>query len=184
MARIAGIQRHSSYQYSRFLQTLEYQLLGEYSRVLHQEELFWFQKSRAQWMSQGDRNTRFYHVSTVVRRKHNKIESLKLDSGEWCTQVETLKSHALNFYIQLYGPLEFLHISLPLRTGSCPFLEPSDVEHLLHPVMYWETTKAVKSFSSFKALGPDGLNPLFFQKYWHVVEAAVHQLVSSAFRTC
>lgn len=32
-------------------------------------------------MSQGDHNTGFYYVTTVVKRKHNKIESLKLDSG-------------------------------------------------------------------------------------------------------
>lgn len=34
-----------------------------------------------------------------------------------------------------------------------------------------------------KALGPNGFQPLFYQKYWQVVGPAVHQLVCKAFDT-
>lgn len=96
LARINSIQWRSGYSSNRYLLDLKQQLMSEYSRVLHREELLWFQKSRTQW------NTRFYHVSIVVRQKRNKIESLKLDSGDWSIHgvffrhLQTLASLFLN----------------------------------------------------------------------------------------
>ena len=71
MARINGIQRALSVKPSVFLVNLENELLKELDRVLNQEEQLWALKSRVNWMIQGDRNTNFYHVSTLVRRKRN-----------------------------------------------------------------------------------------------------------------
>ena len=56
----------------------EKQLIEEFNNTLVQEELLWFQKSREQWVKFGDRNTKFFHVQTLVRRKHNKIHGLFL----------------------------------------------------------------------------------------------------------
>ncbi|XP_072066711.1 uncharacterized protein [Arachis hypogaea] len=56
----------------------EKQLIDKFNNTLVQEELLWFQKSREQWVKFGDRNTKFFHVHTLVRRKHNKIHGLFL----------------------------------------------------------------------------------------------------------
>ena len=50
-----------------FLLNLERELQGELDMVLKQEEEIWALKSQVNWMIQGDRNTAFYHVSTLVR---------------------------------------------------------------------------------------------------------------------
>lgn len=34
------------------------------------EELIWFQKSRVCWLKNGDRNTRLFHTSTLIRRRN------------------------------------------------------------------------------------------------------------------
>ena len=67
------------------LRQLEKELQEDYNNVLLQEELFWFQKSREQWVRLGDRNTRFFHMQTVMRRKRNKIHGLFMDDGSWST---------------------------------------------------------------------------------------------------
>ncbi|MQM19096.1 hypothetical protein Taro_052096 [Colocasia esculenta] len=47
-------------------------------QILHWQELFWCQKSRIQWLQEGDRNTAFYHAAVRSRRSRNFIHRLKI----------------------------------------------------------------------------------------------------------
>ena len=85
-----------------FLLNLENDLLGDLDTVLNQEEEIWALKSRVNWMIQGDRNTAFYHVSTLVRRKRNKILAIKYLVGEWIYQEEDVKEFMKNGYSDIY----------------------------------------------------------------------------------
>jgi hypothetical protein len=51
--------------------------------LLEQEEIHWLQHSRVNWLSQGDKNTRFFHQFASARRNKNMIKRLKDDSKEW-----------------------------------------------------------------------------------------------------
>ena len=46
-----------------------------------QEEKFWQQRSHVQWLNEGDANTRFFHQSTLQRRRRNKVVALKDNNG-------------------------------------------------------------------------------------------------------
>ncbi|KAL8161277.1 hypothetical protein V2J09_012766 [Rumex salicifolius] len=70
----------------------------ELDLTLEQEEMVWFQKSRQQWISCGDRNTKFFHMSTVMRRRSNRILSLKVDADRWCVDPVRLENHATQFF--------------------------------------------------------------------------------------
>lgn len=120
LARIAGIQQAPDYTRNCFLLDLEARLLADYSLVIQREELNWFQKSRIQWMQLGDRNTWFYQVSTISRRKANKIEVLKLDNGVFCSDPDLIKAHARTYFVNLFGLSETDLI--PLAVNSDPSL--------------------------------------------------------------
>lgn len=70
--------------------------------VLHQEELEWFQRSRARWLHDGDRNTRYYHLKTINRRRKNNIIMLRNGSGDWVDDAGTLQVMANEFYAKLF----------------------------------------------------------------------------------
>ncbi|KAL7170172.1 hypothetical protein ACSBR2_035096 [Camellia fascicularis] len=53
LGRIEGIQNSQAQHYSHNLHNLEIDLVDQYNKVLYQEELLWFQKSRARWITQG-----------------------------------------------------------------------------------------------------------------------------------
>eukprot|EP00253_Pinus_taeda_P009017 PITA_09017 len=54
----------------------------EWETLCKQEEIFWKQKSRVLWLKEGERNTKFFHRSTIANRTHNRISSIKDENGQ------------------------------------------------------------------------------------------------------
>ncbi|CAJ2657672.1 unnamed protein product [Trifolium pratense] len=103
MSRLNGIQRSlQSAHYNSSLKRLEKKLQGELSIILRKEELMWFQRSRAKWLMDGDRNTRYYHIKTINRRRKNNITMLKDDSDKWIEEVDQLRKLVNDFYVKLF----------------------------------------------------------------------------------
>ena len=69
-AQIKGLQQWLEFVNFTSLQLLEKELQDEYSMVLMQKELLWYQKSRESWVEFGDRNMNFFHVQTLVKMAH------------------------------------------------------------------------------------------------------------------
>lgn len=61
LSRISGIQKCLKNYHSRKLIVLEKELRAELEKVLDNEELLWKQKSRKDWLTFEDRNTRYFH---------------------------------------------------------------------------------------------------------------------------
>ena len=76
-ARLRGVQASIAHRPSEALFRLENQLQREFLDILKQEEEFRSVKSRYNWLIQGDRNTKFFHISTLIRRKGNRVSSLQ-----------------------------------------------------------------------------------------------------------
>ena len=77
--RIAKIQKSLGCWDSMYLEQLELKLGKDNEEVLLQEEFLWYKKSRKNWVQFGDRNTKFFHTQTIVRRQRNRIHSLFLE---------------------------------------------------------------------------------------------------------
>ena len=58
VAKINGAMRALERNLNPFLFNLKQHLLNEYNQTLLQEELFWFQKAKSNWIQFGDRNTK------------------------------------------------------------------------------------------------------------------------------
>ncbi|XP_058780637.1 uncharacterized protein LOC131654707 [Vicia villosa] len=84
MARLNGVQKRLYGQSNqRALQRLENKLQYDLARILKQEELMWFQRSRSKWLADGDKNIKYYHLKTITRRRRNKTVMLKTSNGDW-----------------------------------------------------------------------------------------------------
>jgi hypothetical protein len=59
----------------------ENQLLQDWEARCKQEETLWRQKSKIQWLKDGERNTKFFHRTTIVRRSHNRILKIRDQDG-------------------------------------------------------------------------------------------------------
>lgn len=119
--RINGIQKACQGAENAYLQDLELKLRAELAEILDQEEILWFQKSRTKWLNDGDRNTAYYHAKTAVRRRKNRVSTLKNEEGEWVEGIAEVGG-LVNRYFQ-----ELLRKSKLLGSG----LTPAIIGHLL-----------------------------------------------------
>ena len=69
-----------------------------YFRLCKDEEAFFRQRSRIQWLSLGDRNTKFFHRSFIHRQVRGRIHSLKDDDGTVVTDQSDLGRLAVSYF--------------------------------------------------------------------------------------
>ncbi|XP_029148342.1 uncharacterized protein [Arachis hypogaea] len=124
------------------LRIKEAELREDYNRLLLQEELFWYQKSREQWVKYGDRNTKFFHLQTLVRRNHNRVHGLYVRDGSWSTDPDILQEEALSFYKKLFGTTEEVEVDC-LGDVPIPTLSTEACARLIDPVSFAEVKSAV-----------------------------------------
>ncbi|KAL4320027.1 hypothetical protein GQ457_18G015790 [Hibiscus cannabinus] len=101
LARLRGIERSLETGPNLYLEELEKALKLELDIVLMQEESLWHQRARNAWIEKGDRNTRFFHLSAMIRKKRNSNKALKIDN-QWCVDQNRLREHATGFFQQLF----------------------------------------------------------------------------------
>lgn len=94
------------------LLNLERRLKREWIVVLLQEEVLWMQKLCVNRLRFGDQNNKFFHTSTLVRRRRNKVEMLKNEEEEWVVDDERLKDTAVRFYSNCLDLREQVGMSL------------------------------------------------------------------------
>lgn len=95
--RLEGVQRALAEHTSRAMLKLERNLRDELKEMLLQEEMIWRQRARTEWLRCGDNNTKFFHMSTLIIRKRNRIEVLQDDHEAWIEDVGKLKGQAIRF---------------------------------------------------------------------------------------
>jgi hypothetical protein len=75
------------------------------------EEISWRQKSRALWLREGDKNTRFFHRLANSHRRHNSISTL-LVNGELTSEPDAIAECITQFYHNLFTEVDCRRPSL------------------------------------------------------------------------
>jgi hypothetical protein len=84
---------------------LKSQSNAEIARLLREEELKWYQRSKSQFILEGDAHTRYFHSVANGRHQKKLIHSLVQDEGTIEGQ-ENLKYYITNYYKGLFGSPE------------------------------------------------------------------------------
>ncbi|XP_038985549.1 uncharacterized protein LOC120111740 [Phoenix dactylifera] len=116
--------------------------LSMHDSLLHQQEIFWRQKSRVQWIQEGDRNTKFFHQSTLIRRQRNRIRSIRGEDGQTTEDPDMICRVFEQFFRARWTERtgSGIHTELPLPSEG---VSDEDALALISPVSGREIQEAV-----------------------------------------
>lgn len=120
------------------------------------------EKSKETWLQQGDQNSKYFHLSTIIRRRFNHIDSILNQHQEAVIDFKGIGSIFEDYSKDLFSSVD-------------PNFPPDFKE--LYPTPYLNLTmrglddipigdeieKAVFSMSNGKSPGPNRLSQLFFK---------------------
>jgi hypothetical protein len=140
--------------------------------LLVKEESLWRSKSRETWLTCKDLNTKYFHSSTLIRRRSNVVNFLKSNEGLWLSnRIEiggSFVAHFSNMFSSTRPPITEEMLSL-----FGPTITEEDNMHLCSVPLESEVSQALSNLGSTKAPGPDDFTALFFKKYWSVIKLDV-----------
>lgn len=76
--------------------------MGQLDALLIREETFWRQRSRTQWMKEGDRNTRFFHQRASNRRRKNTIKGLRDEAELWQDSPDGIEHVVVDYFQKIF----------------------------------------------------------------------------------
>ncbi|KAL9673280.1 hypothetical protein QQ045_029535 [Rhodiola kirilowii] len=81
----------------------EKSLTNEIDEWLIREETMWAQRSRISWLSQGDNNTKYFHLKANARRRINTISSLVDSEGRSYSNLVDIERVAVSYFRDLFS---------------------------------------------------------------------------------
>jgi hypothetical protein len=134
------------------------------------EEISWRQKSRALWLKEGDKCTKFFHRVANSNRRNNSIEALSVN-GSVSSDQSAIREHIVQYYDSLFSE----QFSWRPKLDGLAFdsIDVEEASWAREPFEESEVLEVVKGMNSDKAPGPDGFSMAFFQACWDVIKADI-----------
>ncbi|XP_065637926.1 uncharacterized protein LOC136071035 [Quercus suber] len=77
-------------------------LKKELNDLCDKEEKMWHQRSRIQWLKDGDQNTRFFHGCATQRKRQNFIKGMRDDQGVMQEDEGVVSAVLIEYYSKLF----------------------------------------------------------------------------------
>lgn len=150
-------------------------------RLIEKQEIFWQQRTKQIWLTEGDENSHYFHKYVSKRRSNNHIVGLMDVNGVWRESNEDVQNIIVNYFSNLFQSTQ----TDGMLTNGEIVLTVTDEQNqnLMLPIQDEEVKNAVFAMHPSKSPGPDGLNPAFFQTYWSIVGRDIVNFCKTFFQT-
>ncbi|GAU30907.1 hypothetical protein TSUD_381220 [Trifolium subterraneum] len=151
-------------------------------KALLMEEMFWSEKSKVKWHTDGDRNTAYFHRVAKIKNTSSLISTLR-NGDIVLNSTEEVSAHVVDHFSSLFN-------------DSAPFVDNGLVEEVIPCLVtdrinkmltilpsHDEIKSAVFGLNNDSAPGPDGFGVVFFQTYWDIIKQDVINAVLQFFTT-
>ncbi|KAF3537838.1 hypothetical protein F2Q69_00020018 [Brassica cretica] len=150
------------------------------------EESYFKQRSRVNWLKEGDQNTTFFYRMVQTRLSFNLIRTFLLPSGAIIADVTQMSLHAVSHFKSILGPSP---APSPVIFSSTRWVS-SLTEFTCSPALSLqmtavptaeEITSVLFKLNPNKSPGPDGLTSGFYKASWRILGTEVLNAISNFF---
>ncbi|GKC73793.1 RNA-directed DNA polymerase, eukaryota, reverse transcriptase zinc-binding domain protein [Tanacetum coccineum] len=155
------------------------QVLSDYMEASKDELSLLHQKSKIQWLREGDKNTAYFHSIIKTRRNKNRVKRIKDEKGTIYEGKDIAEQFVIHFKNFLGESKAVRPIEDIIFTNN---ISAEDADNMTREVTSKEIKEAIFDIDSNKASGPDGFSSEFFKKAWEFVGDDVCMAVKEFFR--
>ncbi|VFQ76034.1 unnamed protein product [Cuscuta campestris] len=143
------------------------------------EDEFWRQKAHAKWVTDGERNSGYFHSVVKDRQRKLYIHRIQDDRGQWVTERAAIGMQAITFFQAMFT-------ADPSVTSSALDMIPrlvtdEDNDRLCAVPEMEEVKTAVFAMDSRSAAGPDGYTGAFYKAAWTIICTDLLAMVQAFF---
>ena len=154
----------------------------ELNQAYIDEEIYWKQKSRINWLRSRDRNTGYFHAVTKGKRIKNTISVIQDDQGVIHKGHKAISTVAINYFNKLYtservNPAMYEKVFHDFQRRVTPNMN----HDLTRMVTEEEVYRAVMDIGAHKTPGPDGFTAVFYHSYWEEIKDDVMTEITDFF---
>jgi len=151
-------------------------------KLMQQEESLWRLKSRALWIQEGDKNTKFFHNYASARRAKNSIWKIKDDKGGYAVSHDDITKQAVSFFKDHYRKGKYIAFrDILWGIDLVPeMFDDEKNEALFQPITENELLGVMKSFNKDKSPGPDGWTIEFLIHFYDLFKLDLLRMVEAS----
>lgn len=145
------------------------------------KKLFGNSARKIKWLQEGDKNTKFFHVSTTIKRMKSKIFRIQDSYGNWVTDHNSIAAEGVEFFKDQFSASQSTY-EYSLVDKVIPNPVTGDQNDALIKIPDWDEIKvAVFAMNPNGAAGPDGFGGMFYVHCWDIIKNDLFKAVQAFF---
>ena len=138
-------------------------------------------RSKAQWVEQGEKNTKYFLSVEKRNYKAKHIIKLKVGDNKYVTNPKDILQVQKDFYEKLYCNSERTEDFDSLFLTNLPKLSNQNITITENELTIAEVSMSVKNMKKGKSPGSDGLSTDFYKFFWSDISNLVFDSLNAAF---
>ncbi|KAF6149802.1 hypothetical protein GIB67_017535 [Kingdonia uniflora] len=138
------------------------------------EELEWKQRSKAKWLTAGDRNTSYFQATAKMKAAKMMITEKKTGEDRLLQNQSHIKEYIVDYFTNKFKKQDVIDDGLLFNSINTQLNEEENNILIFCPAK--EEIQAANIFGGESPPGQDGFPGCFFQRYWEIIAAGLKNL--------
>lgn len=151
---------------------MEQSVVHELTELEKREAIFWRKRAKTRWAEEGGLNTHYFHVTTLIHRRYNRINYILNSRNSWINDRQQIGEE-----FEVHFRSNFTIVNPPCPHNLKEFISLVITTTINSELTACQTNlevyQAIFSMGAYKSLGPNRMAVMFYKHCWGIIYEAV-----------